>query len=101
MSEQSWCSKHGSYDADFTINTESYTIRLCPKCTELTEKDICVECEKHKATMNYSDSGIEWAHFGPERICHCCYLKRVEEAYNNVKQNYERLLAENKTCEVV
>ena len=93
MSEPIWCSKHGLYDSGKNV--------WCPKCLNIREKEICVECEKHKGTVDYTESTMDWIHFGSQKLCFCCYFNKVEEAYFNVKANYEKLLAEKKPCEEV
>lgn len=90
-----WCPKHGNY----LINELQ---DACPECTAVREQGLCVECEKHPGTINYSEGVLEWSHFGAQKLCNCCYFKKVEEAYHNVKENYEKLIAEKKNvCEDV
>ena len=66
----------------------------CPKCKAVADADLCRECEKHKATINFSQDQMSYIHGFIERICLCCHVARVEKHFEEVKDGLE-LLKEN------
>ena len=70
----------------------------------MTKTKICEDCDKHKATINFTDTpyfSLTHGNLGSTDICLCCYLKRCEEALDTVKQNYlkYKVLFDTKGCE--
>jgi len=57
----------------------------CPECKVITDADLCRECEKHKATINFSQDALSLVHGFVERICLCCHVARVEKHFEQVK----------------
>jgi hypothetical protein len=94
------CFKHGDYD---TEDTPLQGYNPCPKCEDVRAKDICVECEKHKATTTFANSTMNHIHGFTERICRCCYLALVSDALKKTQENFNRLTKElqEKPCETV
>lgn len=43
-------------------------------------KELCVRCNKNKATITYATSVLDWSHGYGERICRECYDKQKEES---------------------
>jgi hypothetical protein len=89
------CLKHGVFaerDAESTLSWSSFP--ECPACVALEENDICRECERVPATMDFSSDQMSYIHGFVQRICKLCYFKRVEAVYTDVKANYEKLKAE-------
>ena len=96
MTEQGgvWsCPKHGAFP-DITRDTSieaglniNGNWPLCPTCIVIKEKDLCRDCEKHPATLNFSDSGMDYIHGNVTSICQCCYVKRIEKILADVQEN--------------
>jgi hypothetical protein len=79
------CTKHGPF-ADITQDGNGIDMPFvrCPVCDDIRSNDLCRECEKHSATINFSSSTMDYIHGGVERICRCCYVKRVEKHFAEV-----------------
>lgn len=93
--QNTWfCGKHGNY-----IGTPGYRPNVdpfpeCPSCKEVREKNLCVECGKHPASVMFSNGVMDHLHGMDEKLCRCCYFKKVETAYFGTKENYEKLKSE-------
>ena len=50
---------------------------------------ICKDCNKHKATVKFSDEPMfALTHgFGVQYLCQCCYVKRIRDEYKNIGRN--------------
>lgn len=97
------CSKHGEFEAGPTTigdvvsdfgdllqqNVPVYLNQSpfpdCPKCKAISDADLCRECEKHKATVNFSQDAMSYIHGFVERICMCCHVARVEHHFAEVQ----------------
>lgn len=76
------CQKHG-LDCDSSL--------MCPKCHEVGEKDLCAICEEHRATVNFSEGGVlAYTHGFYERMCQCCYVKKIETELVNITNNLQK-----------
>jgi len=64
-----------------------------------TQTRPCDDCKTHKATIPFANSTMDFVHGFALNICRCCYLKRVETAYNETRENYEKLKADTTICE--
>src|SRR5579863_2138867 len=91
------CPKHGDIGImDASVIPENGQLQVpvdwptCPSCAFVTAEKLCVECEKHKATVQFSDSAMDYVHGFVEALCKCCYFKRVEKVFDDVKANYEK-----------
>jgi hypothetical protein len=70
---------------------QNFVFPDCPKCLAVKEKGLCVDCESHAGTVNFSDSTMSYIHGMARKICRCCYRKIVEKAYLDAKENFEKL----------
>jgi hypothetical protein len=90
--EKWFCFKHGEFEAD--LPTDAWRVPSCPKCSAVFAADLCVDCEIHKATVNFSESTLAYVHGMTEKICRCCHFKRVEKSFNEIRTNYEKFKME-------
>jgi hypothetical protein len=112
------CSKHGEFEtvvpvlgeviSDFgdllAENVPLYNgtpIPQCPTCRGIQEQDLCRECEKHKATVQFSNSAMDYVHGMVERICQCCYVNRIEKIHADVTANLaaQKEILNNNPCD--
>jgi hypothetical protein len=82
------CVKHGVYRP---VDPAAAVFPNCPKCQEVAKKGLCVDCESHAGTVNFSESTMSYIHGMTKKICRCCYRKIVEKAYLDAKENFEKL----------
>lgn len=89
------CLKHGAF-SDFNPADFGFGLAFpdCPKCRMVAEKGLCVDCESHAGTVNFSQSVMDYTHGGSKKICRCCYRKIVEKTYLEAKENFEHLSVE-------
>lgn len=76
------CVRHGEYEAEAEAEADTWTqvqIPHCLKCLDVNTRNLCVDCEKHKATETVSDSALDYIHGFSKRLCLCCHVKHVEE----------------------
>jgi hypothetical protein len=97
------CHKHGEYVLqgqpllganDSDVGQPVQELPSCPKCKEIHKKDLCTECEQHSASVDFSEGVIASIHGMIERICKCCYLKRVKEGLQSATETATKLEAE-------
>ena len=98
------CSKHGEFHVPPTVNGDVISdfgdllqenVPLynglvwpsCPTCQGVREQDLCVECEHHEASVNFTNSTMDYVHGMYERICQCCYVGRIEKILADVTAN--------------
>jgi len=95
-----WCPKHKEYevgngtliekDNSITFQQGDVGYISCPKCDEVAEKKLCVECEKHLATVPYAESQMDWIYGFTSNICQCCYVKKVQKVFDNTQENLKK-----------
>jgi len=96
------CFKHGEFASkDISDANNQLPFPDCPRCAYVKSNNLCIECEKHKATVTFALSTFEYIHGLYETICVCCHFKRVEKNYQDAKQGYEDFKAkmEGTVCE--
>lgn len=97
-----FCGKHGDYVGPTPLGANESDVGVqqpaefpfCPKCKDVQEKGLCVECEQHLASIDFSEGVIASIHGMVERICKCCYLKRVKDGLESAQETAEKLEAE-------
>ena len=61
---------------------------------------ICSKCKSRKAVVQYSDSVMDFTHFGAIPICRQCYIKKIEmelkQMQNNLNTQRKLLVKEDK-----
>ena len=98
LSGSFYCSRHGEYGERYPNQLYCPVYVSCPKCDEVREKGLCTECEKHIGTVDYSEGTMDWIHVFISKLCQCCYVNKVEAAFNMIGTNLEKqkaILAEN------
>jgi hypothetical protein len=86
-----FCVKHGNYHI---VPAEATVFPGCPKCQEVTEKSLCVECELHPGTVLFAESTMDYIHGFSKMICRCCHRKIVEKTYLEAKESFEKMSTE-------
>lgn len=94
------CHKHGEFadmspepvtamDAPLNgaFSIGAFPFPECPTCEAIRKNDICRECEKHPATIDFAESVLAWTHGFTERICKCCHVARIEKHLATVTEN--------------
>ncbi len=86
------CMKHGEFaDRDPESTLSWSTFPECPRCKEVSEKKLCVECEQEPATVPFSQDMMSYIHGFVEQICKWCYYKRVEKHFKESREGYSSL----------
>lgn len=91
------CHKHGTLEPPYTPDPTVGGIQQgafpeCPTCKDIAKKDLCRDCEKHPASVDFAEGTIAYIHGMTLRICLCCYLAKIEETLKNVQANREQVL---------
>ena len=53
----------------------------------IKENIICHKCGERKAVVQYSESILEWNHFGATPLCRQCYIKKIENELKQIQSN--------------
>lgn len=81
------CVRHGNYPVD-----SNDVMTQCPKCQKIKAEDLCVECEKHSASINFAEGTIAYIHGMSARICRCCYAEKLRATIDRIIPQYNALV---------
>jgi len=76
-----YCEKHGEViiiTPSKVGNNGHGSIPMCLKCKDLIERDVCIDCENHKATVSFAEGPFAAQMQMFDRLCRCCQIKRHE-----------------------
>lgn len=105
------CSRHGEFEGPnetigMLLNTsqsnapsqdkfvQAQVWAECPTCKDIATKDLCRECERHPASIDFCEGTIAYIHGFYTRICRCCYLKEIEKTLKTAMRNRDAILAD-------